>query len=96
MIRLTLLAALLFAATTQAGEYEALLGKVVRDNGVDYAALRKQRKVLDEFVASLAKAKPGKSDAERIAFWINAYNALTLQQVLDTRKPGDKEYSVRR
>ncbi|MHC4952626.1 MAG: glycosyltransferase [Planctomycetota bacterium] len=75
--------------------YDALLREVVKKDGVDYAALRKKRKALDAYVASLAKAKPGESREARYAFWINAYNALTLQQVLDTRKAGDKKYSVR-
>ena len=95
MMRRALAVALLLAAVARAGDYEELLGKVVKSDGVDYAALRKERKALDDYVASLAKADPGATDAQKIAFWINAYNALTLQQVLDTRKPGDKEYSVR-
>jgi hypothetical protein len=95
-VRQVLTTALLLASPTfAADDYAALLGRVVKSDGVDYAALRKDRKALDEFVASLKKAKPGETDAEKIAFWINAYNALTLQQVLDTRKPGDDDYSVK-
>jgi hypothetical protein len=81
-------------AEGEAKAYDALLGAIVKKDGVDYAALRKRRAALDEYVASLAKAKPGDKDAEQVVFWINAYNALTLQQVLDTRKPGDRDYSV--
>jgi len=75
--------------------YAALLGRVVKRDGVDYTILKKERRALDDFVRTLADASPGKARADRIAFWINAYNALTLQQVLDT-KPDRGDYSVRK
>jgi len=74
--------------------YEQLLRGVVRGRGIDYAKLRAGRAALDAYVKWLATAKPGERDADRIAFWINAYNACTLQQVLDTMKPGEKDYKV--
>ena len=77
-----------------ASEYEALLGRVVKDGAVDYAQLRERRAVLDAYVASLEKAGPGGEHYSQVAFWINAYNALTLQRVLDTREPGDLAYKV--
>jgi cellulose synthase/poly-beta-1,6-N-acetylglucosamine synthase-like glycosyltransferase len=88
---------LLLAAAALAGEpradYGGLLRKVVRDKGVDYGLLKKERAVLDRYVATLAQATPGARDPDRIAFWINAYNALTLQHVLD-HKPAQGEFSV--
>lgn len=72
-------------AQDPAAEYEALLGKCVKKDGIDYAALAAGRAPLDAFVRSLETADPGATGPDRIAFWINAYNALTLQQVLDTR-----------
>ncbi|MHC4222388.1 MAG: glycosyltransferase, partial [Planctomycetota bacterium] len=72
-------------------DYAALLGKVVKRGGVDYATLKKGRKALDAYVESIEKALPRKPG---ISFWINAYNALTLQQVLDTR-PAMGSYSVK-
>lgn len=64
--------------------YDALLRRVVRGGGVDYGTLRKERAALDAFVAALAAADPKRgTKAERLAFWINAYNAVCLQQVLD-------------
>jgi len=95
MTRALVAAALLIAAPAPADEFAALLGKVVKDSGVDYELLRKERAALDRYVKSLAEAKPGETDAEKIAFWINAYNALTLQQVLDTKEPDDDDYSVK-
>jgi hypothetical protein len=62
---------------------------------VDFEALKKNRKPLDQYVASLAKTSPesaaGRFDdpAEQLAYWLNAYNALTLQALID-RWPGTK------
>ena len=93
------LIALLLAATTLAGEpradYALLLAKVVKGDGVDYATLKTDRAALDRYVKSLAKASPGQGEAERTAFWINAYNALTVQHVLDHR-PDTGAFSVYR
>jgi hypothetical protein len=56
----------------------------VRDGGVDYAALRADRADLDLFLASLDGAEPsGWSGNERLAFWINAYNAVVVHFVLE-------------
>jgi Protein of unknown function, DUF547 len=64
---------------------ELLSTYVGRDGWVDYAALQKDRAKLDAYVATLATAQHGSfpNDAERLAFWINAYNANTLVAVLD-------------
>ncbi len=56
--------------------------------GMDYAALAADRKDLDAFLGSLAAVQPkalGKKEA--LAFWINAYNAVVVQHVLE-RYPG--------
>jgi len=91
------LVGLLLATTVFAGEpradYAAVLAKVVKGDRVDYATLKKERAALDRYVKSLAKASPGKVEADRIAFWINAYNALTLQHALD-HKPDTGAFSV--
>ena len=89
-----LLLAAALGAATPADEYAALLKRVVKRDGVDYAGLKKGRAALDAHVSSLKTVSAGASDGERIAFWINAYNALTLQQVLDTR-PASGRYSVK-
>jgi hypothetical protein len=67
------------------GDYASLLARVVRDDGVDYRALAAGRAGLDAYVRSLEAADPGATDDDRIAFWINAHNALALQQALDKR-----------
>lgn len=70
-----------------ASDYDRLLHTYVTGNGwVDYAGLARERATLNHFLQELTKASPSdfKSDAERLAFWINAYNAFTLADALDT------------
>ncbi|HET6350281.1 MAG TPA: DUF547 domain-containing protein, partial [Candidatus Krumholzibacteria bacterium] len=51
------------------------------------ASLLAQRDDLDDFVHALAQVNPKDyaswSQANQIAFWINAYNALTLRAIID-------------
>jgi hypothetical protein len=60
---------------------------------VDYAGLAADRAGLDAFVAQLARVAPtNRPEAfpereDQLAYWINAYNALVLQAVVD-RYPG--------
>lgn len=69
-------------------DYRAVLMAFVDANGfVDYAGLRDQRAFLDDFVIYLGQLDPGTYEAwsrpDKIAFWINAYNALTLRAIID-------------
>jgi hypothetical protein len=67
-----------------ANDYGKLLAKVVVKGRVDYAELAKHKSVLDAYVAGIAKANlAGASDVQKLAFYINAYNAVTLELVLD-------------
>lgn len=65
----------------------AVLDEVLEEELVDYAALRRAPEPLDSYLAALASVTPrqvqGWSRAQRFAFWINAYNAFTLQLVRD-------------
>ena len=66
--------------------FDKLLATYVNADGlVDYPGLQKERTKLDDYLTSLAAAKPQEfsGDAERLAFWINGYNAFTLADVLD-------------
>lgn len=66
--------------------FDKLLATSVNADGlVDYPGLQKERRKLDDYLISLAAAKPQTfvSEAERLAFWINGYNAFTLADVLD-------------
>jgi hypothetical protein len=80
-----------YGAAEQNFNYESYsipLGKYVDDNGmVDYRALKADRKELDAFAVALGNLSPEAfgtwAEAEKIAFWINAYNGLTLKAILD-------------
>ncbi len=67
--------------------YAAALAKYVDDRGmVNYRALKADSANLDVFAASLSRVRPEDfkswSDPQKIAFWINAYNALTLEAII--------------
>ncbi len=77
--------ALSFAYTP--GTYSDLLGKYVVDSGfVDYDAWTANPDdvaKLQGFIDEMAVYDPGSLDREaELAFWINAYNAITLNEVL--------------
>ena len=61
---------------------------VTADGKVDYARLAAQRAHLDEFIGTLAAASPDSHPAwfpteeDRLAYWINAYNAFTLHAII--------------
>jgi hypothetical protein len=68
--------------------YAATLKTYVDDSGmVNYRGLKANRGKLDAFAAAIGALPPPVydrwSDKEKIAFWINAYNALTLQAIID-------------
>jgi hypothetical protein len=65
--------------------------KVIRDHvrmpSVDYSALKKERAALDAAVDAFAQPTNADEHAwtreQRLAFWINAYNAFTLRAIVD-------------
>lgn len=67
--------------------YANVLEKYTRGETVDYRALKNDRTDLDNFVGQLAGLTLEQYDSmdggEQLAFWINAYNALTLRTVID-------------
>jgi uncharacterized protein DUF547 len=63
---------------------DEILDLYVRDGEVYYRALKTERAKLDGYVASLASQAVDKLPREeRVAFWLNAYNALVLQTVIN-------------
>jgi hypothetical protein len=65
---------------------DQILDQYVRDGLVYYAALRAERRLIDQYVQSLAErpaAFDSWSSARRLAYWINGYNALVLRTVID-------------
>jgi Protein of unknown function, DUF547 len=61
--------------------------RYVRPPRVDYAALKADRAALDRAVAEFdsggTRAESGWTREQRMAFWINAYNAFTLRVIVD-------------
>jgi Protein of unknown function, DUF547 len=67
--------------------YRAALVHHVDNRGlVNYAALKANSTDLNAFAASLSLLRPEElqswSEQQKIAFWINAYNALTLEAII--------------
>jgi len=64
--------------------YAELLQKYVQDGGVDYKGLKTEEQKLDQYLDILNKTNPENlSRDERLAFYINAYNAYTLKLILE-------------
>ena len=67
--------------------WSAVLASCVRAAGVDYAKLKADRAGLDAYLAELHAVTPAElgawSDAQRLAFWINVYNAHCVQRVAE-------------
>jgi hypothetical protein len=68
--------------------YSTLLGKYLDEQGmVDYKSLKENRNDLDIFVAQMGQLSRETYDAwtkeAQLAFWINAYNAITLQAIIN-------------
>lgn len=67
--------------------YGKTLQAYLADGKVDYGSLQKHREDLDAYVRSLGefskKDYESMSSNEQIAFWINAYNAITLKVIVD-------------
>jgi len=61
---------------------------------VDYAGIKAEPAPLDGFLGECAKYSPDKhaamftSEAEALAYWINAYNAYTLKAIADAHPVG--------
>jgi len=56
------------------------------DGSVDYRGLLENREALQSYLDLLATHHPNDAhwtDAEQMAYWINAYNAFTVQLILD-------------
>jgi hypothetical protein len=71
-------------AATPNTPLDEVLDVYVRDGLVYYRALRQDRRRFDAYVTSLGEtAIDSSSREERLAFWLNAYNALVLKTVID-------------
>ena len=69
-------------------DYAIVLKNYVDEKGmVNYKELKGHRQRLDAFVSAMANLDPSTyrdwSEKQKIAFWINAYNALVLKTIID-------------
>ena len=70
------------------GDYRKVLNRYVNDEGlVDYENLQANRQQLDRFNTAIGAVSPKTyhnwTDSQKLAFLINAYNAFTLQSIID-------------
>ena len=66
-------------------KWQSILKKYVTKNGfVDYKKLKKNQQALNIYIYELGKNFPKNNDSKEIklAYWINAYNALTVDLIL--------------
>src|SRR5574340_1101933 len=77
---------ILFGKVTMAQNnklYTSILSKYVKNGLVDYKNLKNDKR-LNEYLSQLSGTDPGKFNRnEKLAFWINAYNAFTLQMIVE-------------
>jgi|GEM_PF-545153 len=82
--------------------FHKILRKHVRGGRVNYVAIRKKSmKQLSEYLYRIARTNPYRlrTRSQRYAFWINAYNALTIKGVLNhypKSRGGQSKFSVLR
>lgn len=82
------------------GWWNAALGRWVHSGGVDYEAVLADQEGLRRFIATLQSTGPKTSpdrfvtEPERLAYYLNAYNALVLFAVVDNW-PIDSVHDVR-
>jgi hypothetical protein len=76
--------------TAAVASFDEFLGRYVDGQGrVDYAAAHEDRSDLDRYLAAIAASSPDSdpntfaTDDERLAYWINAYNAWVIAMVLE-------------
>lgn len=78
-------ASLPLATTPSHDPFDGLLKKYVTSNGmVNYEGFKNERSKLDAYLTTLAATAPSSdwSKNEKLAYWINLYNAATIQLIL--------------
>ncbi len=74
------------AASVSHDIYNNLLKKNVSNSGyVNYAGFKKDEAELDKYLKLISDNAPAKSwsSNDKLAYWINAYNAFTIKLILD-------------
>jgi hypothetical protein len=74
-----------------------LLQQHVLDGRVDYQGFKEDEAALDHYLAMLAEADPEQlGEDDRLALYINAYNAYTVKLILENFKNGQPPDSIRK
>ncbi len=92
-----ILAAGLFAQPAMAFDHShaqlaTVLDGAVTNEGVDYARIGSRKDTLDAYLSEVANAPVGSfSNDEKLAFYINAYNALTINLIVEEKVKSIKD-----
>ncbi len=81
-----LMANTLYANNDLHQAFTEILGKSVSNGQVDYKAIKNNPKYFS-YLESLKKKTSFKTKDEELAYWINAYNALVIQSILNGGSP---------
>jgi hypothetical protein len=78
------------AETVDHSAFDAILKATVKDERVDYNAIKKDHlQQLNAYLDTLAKVDPSKLEKnEQLAYYINLYNASMIKAIVDRLKPG--------
>jgi len=78
------------AGTPDNDALDEILARNVRNGFVDYDGIAAEPR-FGEYIEKLGETRPGDltSDEVRLAFYINAYNALAIKGILDGRSPSN-------
>ena len=78
-------------------QYNTLLQAHVTDGMVDYQGFKKDEKILDQYLDTLNKTDPEMlPEDQKLAFYINAYNAYTIKLILDNFKEDGPPASIKK
>lgn len=72
------------AGRFQHTEWSALLGRFVQDGAVEYSSMVRVRRLVEAYLHRLAELDPDSfiDSDDQLAFYLNAYNAIVVHQVL--------------
>jgi uncharacterized protein DUF547 len=77
--------------------YNSLLQKYVRNGKVNYQGFIESRGELEVFLKAMGSVDPADFNSwpekDRLAFWINAYNAFTIKAIID-HYPIERSFSL--
>lgn len=85
------------ASLTTHDQWGDLLKRHVSNGVVDYRGFKKDEAELDIYLDQLARTDPDElSGAERLAYYINAYNSYTVKLILNNFDDGEPVRSIRK